>query len=321
MTLHKKFARSAIAALAFATVAGCATTPTTNPQVQNLRSNLTTLQGDPVLAPRAPVAIKEADDYVKMAEAAQGKEDVNINHLIYLADRKIETARARAEGKLAEDQMKELATERDRVRLDARTREAALARSDAEAQRALATQALTAAQQQQQAAELARQQAAAARKDAANAQQQAASAQQQADLAMLETQEYRRQIAELQAKETDRGLVVTLGDILFATAKADLKAGSQSRLDKVVAFLNKYPDRSVVIEGHTDSVGGEEYNLQLSQRRADQVKAYLTSHGVDANRVSAVGKGKGFPVASNQDAAGRQQNRRVEVVIQNAPKG
>lgn len=135
-----------------------------------------------------------------------------------------------------------------------------------------------------------------------------------------EADDLRRQLAELNAKETDRGLVVTLGDVLFDTGKSDLKSGATSNLSKLSAFLNKYPDRNVSIEGHTDNVGGEDYNLGLSQRRADAVKSYLMNQGIDISRLSASGKGKSSPVAGNDSVSGRQLNRRVEVVISNPPK-
>lgn len=127
-----------------------------------------------------------------------------------------------------------------------------------------------------------------------------------------------RQIAELNARETDRGLVVTLGDLLFATGKSNLTGGAGPNLDKLAAFLGEYPDRTVLIEGHTDSVGSAESNYLLSQRRADSVRSYLVSRGVQANRLTTAGLGQGSPVASNDTATGRQQNRRVEVIISNA---
>jgi outer membrane protein OmpA-like peptidoglycan-associated protein len=139
----------------------------------------------------------------------------------------------------------------------------------------------------------------------ANSQQQAA--------------ELQRQIDVLQAKPTDRGLIVTLGDVLFDTGKASLKAGATSNLNKLVAFLNEYSDRTVLIEGYTDSVGSEDYNQGLSERRADSVKSYLAGQGIGSIRLSASGKGESDPVASNDSAAGRQQNRRVEVIISNPP--
>lgn len=152
-------------------------------------------------------------------------------------------------------------------------------------------------------ADAARGDADAARMDTAAAQRQAA--------------DLRAQIAELNAQATDRGLVVTLGDVLFASGKSDLKGGATSNLAKLSAFLNEYQDRTVVIEGHTDSVGAADYNQGLSQRRADAVKSYLVSQGVASSRLVASGMGQGSPIASNDSATGRQQNRRVEVIISN----
>lgn len=150
--------------------------------------------------------------------------------------------------------------------------------------------------------------------DAAKAQTAAAN-----NAAALAAADYQKQIDALQAKVTDRGLVLTLGDVLFSTGKADLKSGSTDNLNKLVAFLGKYPDRTAAIEGYTDSVGTEDYNQGLSERRADSVRAYLVSQGVDSSRLSASGKGERSPVAGNDTAEGRQQNRRVEVVIANNP--
>lgn len=150
------------------------------------------------------------------------------------------------------------------------------------------------------------------------ASQQADTAKQQAETANQQVTDLQRQLAELHAKQTDRGMVLTLGDVLFDTGKATLKPGAQSTLDRLAMFLKQSPDSSVVIEGHTDSVGSEDYNLELSQRRAEAVRAALLGRNVDAQRVAAIGKGKSEPVAGNDTAAGRQQNRRVEIVIQSA---
>ncbi len=139
----------------------------------------------------------------------------------------------------------------------------------------------------------------------------------EADLARQQADDLQRQIAELNAKATDRGLVVTLGDLLFETGKSELKGGAASNLSKLSAFLNKYPDRTIVIEGHTDSVGSDDYNVNLSQRRANSVQQFLLAQGIAANRLSASGKGENFPVASNDSSSGRQMNRRVEVIIAN----
>ena len=153
----------------------------------------------------------------------------------------------------------------------------------------------------------------AARDQATMAQAAAASAQQQAA-------DLQREIDALRAKPTDQGLVLTLGDVLFATGRADLKPGAIADVDRLVTFLNKYPDRTVIIEGHTDNVGNTESNQLLSQNRADSVRSYLTQRGVDPGRIQTKGMGESVPVASNDTAGGKQQNRRVEIIVSNPPR-
>ena len=120
-------------------------------------------------------------------------------------------------------------------------------------------------------------------------------------------------------KPTDPGLVLTLGDVLFTSGRAELQPVAMGNLHQLVNFLDKYPDRRVAIHGYTDSLGSEEYNQGLSERRANSVKAYLADHGIDSTRLSASGMGQSAPVAGNDSGAGRQQNRRVEVIISNPP--
>jgi outer membrane protein OmpA-like peptidoglycan-associated protein len=266
VTPSKTLIATAVAAVL---LAACAAAPVKPDGAADARSKLTQLQSDPNLAGRAPLAVKEADAAVQVAEQPQADKELGA-YRVYLADRKIEIARAQAETSLAEDQRAALSAKREASRLDARTREAD-----------------------------------AAHVAAANSEQQAA--------------ELQRQIDALQAKPTDRGLVVTLGDVLFDTGKASLKPGATSNLNKLVTFLNEYSDRTVLIEGYTDSVGSEDYNQGLSERRADSVKSYLAGQGIGSIRLSASGKGESEPVASNDSAAGRQQNRRVEVIISNPP--
>lgn len=138
-----------------------------------------------------------------------------------------------------------------------------------------------------------------------------------ADAARNDAEEMRRQIEAMQAEATDRGLVLTLGDVLFATGRSEVKVGSASNLNKLVAFLNKYPERKVQIEGHTDNVGSEDSNQGLSQRRADSVRSYLMQQGIGADRLVAAGKGESQPIADNASDSGRQQNRRVVAIIEN----
>jgi len=123
------------------------------------------------------------------------------------------------------------------------------------------------------------------------------------------------EVEALKATPTPRGLVLTLGDVLFDTGRAQLNTGAARKLDQLSQFLSEHPDRRVQVDGFTDSVGSDSYNLDLSQRRADAVKSALLSRGVNPTRIVSQGYGKAFPVASNADAAGRQLNRRVEIVI------
>jgi outer membrane protein OmpA-like peptidoglycan-associated protein len=123
------------------------------------------------------------------------------------------------------------------------------------------------------------------------------------------------EIDALKAKPTDRGLVLTLGDVLFETGSSTLSPGAGRNLDRLVQFLAEHPDRLVQIDGFTDSIGTDSFNQDLSQRRADAVRFALLSRGISSARVATQGYGKSYPVASNSESSGRQLNRRVEVVI------
>jgi outer membrane protein OmpA-like peptidoglycan-associated protein len=146
--------------------------------------------------------------------------------------------------------------------------------------------------------------------------QQAQAATAQAQSAEERAKSLERELADLKGKKTDRGIVVTMGDVLFDTGKATLKPGAYATVDRLATVLKEDTSRKVMIEGHTDNVGSDEYNQQLSERRAASVQAALFERGVDASQISTVGKGETTPVASNDDPAGRQQNRRVELVFQ-----
>lgn len=132
--------------------------------------------------------------------------------------------------------------------------------------------------------------------------------------------EAQQQLQQLQAKQTDRGMVMTLGDVLFDTGKDTLKPGAELNIDRLSKYLQGSPGTKIIVEGHTDNRGSEEYNEDLSNRRAQAVAKALESRGISTDRIEAVGRGKNYPVASNDDAAGRQQNRRVEIVFSN-PEG
>jgi outer membrane protein OmpA-like peptidoglycan-associated protein len=137
----------------------------------------------------------------------------------------------------------------------------------------------------------------------------------QRDQAAEQAARLQAEVDQLKATPTPRGLVLTLGDVLFDTGRAELNPGAGRKLDQLAQFLNDHKDRRVQIDGFTDSVGTDAYNEDLSQRRADAVKSALMFRGVDASRISTEGYGKAYPVANNNDSGGRQLNRRVEVVI------
>ena len=298
-----------------ALLAACASVPTKPAGAAEARARLTQLQSDPDLGGRAPVAMKDADAAMNFAEQPQPDKELAA-HAVYMANTKIDIARAQAETRFAEDQRTALSEQREKARLDARTREAdvaqgkvAMAQSESAERKVEAEQArgqTIAANAAAAASDLARSEAA-----AANAAAAASAAEQSAEL--------QRQIEALQAKVTDRGLVITLGDVLFTTGQANLKSSASGNLNKLVTFLNQYPNRTVMIEGFTDSVGTDEYNLGLSQRRADSVKSYLMQQGIDTTRLAASGKGESQPVEGNDTATGRQQNRRVAVIINDPP--
>jgi OmpA-OmpF porin, OOP family len=152
-------------------------------------------------------------------------------------------------------------------------------------------------------------------REAETAKQQVATAQATAEVKTEEADRARSELAELQAKKTDRGMVITLGDVLFDTNAATLKPGAALTIDRLANFLESNTDTRILIEGHTDSTGSDAYNEELSRRRAQAVANDLESRGVDSTRLKVIGRGEGYPVADNSSAAGRQQNRRVEIVF------
>jgi outer membrane protein OmpA-like peptidoglycan-associated protein len=130
-----------------------------------------------------------------------------------------------------------------------------------------------------------------------------------------ETARVQSELDALNATTTPRGMVLTLGDVLFDTGRAELKSGASRNLDQLAKFLVEHPERRVQVDGFTDSVGTDSYNEELSQRRADAVREALITRGVEPSRIGTEGYGKAYPVATNADSGGRQLNRRVEVVI------
>ena len=289
------------ALLAVAVVAGCSTVE--NSRLNEARNDYSAAQSDPKVAKLAPAELKLAGEALDKANAAASKkeDEDKVTHLAHLAKQRVAVAQETAKQKEAELAVTEASTERSKIRLDARTQEADTAKQKAET-----------AQRQ---AEASQQQSEAAQQQAVMSQQQSEMSQQQARDAEMLAGQLETQLKELNAKKTDRGLVITLGDVLFDTNKAQLKPGATRSLQKLATFLKQYPERKAQVEGYTDSTGSANYNQELSDRRAHAVRASLLDMGVSSDRITTHGYGKESPVASNDTPAGRQMNRRVEIIL------
>ena len=281
---------------AFGVLAACATTPERVPQLEEARAKVQALAQDPMVQQAASRELAAARNTLQLAEMALEKREplVRVTHLSYLAARHADIGQARLEEARARADIAKAEAERNRVLLAARSQEAAAAR--------LATEdARRAADDARRATDAARLETSAAQIEAQTQAEAAESA--------------RRALAELQAKETERGMVLTLSDVLFDTGAATLKPGAIDTLGRLATFLEQNAEMRLIIEGHTDSQGSEAYNEDLSRRRGQAVANELVSRGISSSRFEVVGRGEAIPVADNTTAAGRQQNRRVEIVF------
>jgi outer membrane protein OmpA-like peptidoglycan-associated protein len=289
--MNKSILKPAALALAIA-LSACSSAPTTTSMLDQARSEYMAAQGNPAVAQYAAVELRQATAALDRAnEAAARKESIaEVDKLAYVAKQRVATAQEVAKQKSAEAAVADAARQRDQVRLEARTMEADQAKRSAEQAKAEADAARMAAENQ----------AAATR-----------NAQAQADALAA-------QLADLKAKQTERGIVMTMGDVLFNVDQANLTAGGMQTLQKLADVMRQHPDRNVMVEGFTDSTGSEEHNLQLSQRRAEAVRSALMNMGIEGTRISTRGYGEAYPVASNANSADRQLNRRVEIVLSEA---
>jgi outer membrane protein OmpA-like peptidoglycan-associated protein len=279
-------------------LAACSTTPTTTPTLDQARADFVAANNNPQISSYAPLQFKEASDALDRANAAAAKKESlsDIDRLAYIAKQKIATAQEVARAKAAEANIADASRQRTEISLEARTAEAERAKRDA----ANAQAAAAAAQQQ-----------------AATAQQQAATAQDQTRMMAERAARLEALLVDLNAKKTERGMVVTIGDVLFATNEANLTPNGMSTLRKLADVMAQNPERSVLVEGFTDSTGSSSYNQNLSQRRANAVAMALGSMGVPRERIAMKAYGEAFPVAANDTASNRQLNRRVEIVLSN----
>jgi len=289
---------------------------------------------------KAQASLDRAEDYYRRKQgkpvetaardAAQMAEDARVIALRRREQKSIADARererqrteeARARATTAEAEQQHEAEQRARAEDDRRAAE--LARQQAESAQQQAEQARQAALTAQQQAEANR---LAAEQQAQQAQQQAQQYQQQAQQAVQEKEALRQRLQQqlnsiLQTRDTARGLIVNMSDVLFDTNKYTLKPGAREKLAKVSGILLAYPGLKVQVEGYTDSTGTPEYNQRLSEQRSMTVRDYLVGQGINMNSVTAQGFGQNAPVASNATASGRQQNRRVQMVVSGEPIG
>ncbi|MGM9481128.1 OmpA family protein [Roseateles sp. NT4] len=301
----KTIAQLTALAAATALFAGCASAPTVTPGLREARSTVQSAEADPAVLKYASLDIKKASDSLRRAEELSAKREApaDIDSAAYIASTQARTAMAIGRAATQEEAIKAAEADRERARADANANRANMAQAQA-------VNAQIAAANASADANVARQQAAAANADAANAQAQAANAQAQAAALAQE-------LADLQAKQTDRGMLVTLGDVLFEFGRAEIKPAAQNSIGKLAHYLNQHPDRRILIEGFTDSVGSDSANLTLSQRRSQAVAEALRAQGVDPTRIATRGYGEAYPVASNSSTSDRAMNRRVEVYISN----
>lgn len=270
-----------------AILSGCSAVP--NPALTDAHNAYNNARVNTQVGTLAELEMKQADDSLKKADLAYAEDDEDeaVNHFAYVATQQVAIAQATAIRKVAETAVNNAESKRNQVRLDARTAEADAAKRQA----ALSQQTV----------------------DRQNTELAVAGANSERDQALLAQQDIL--INQLNAKKTARGLVITLGDVLFRSNKARLQSGGLRNVDKLADFLKQYSGYKVLIEGYTDSKGGAEFNEELSDRRAYAVRTALVDGGVNSERIMTRGYGEEYPVADNDTAANRQLNRRVEIIL------
>jgi outer membrane protein OmpA-like peptidoglycan-associated protein len=289
-------------------LSACATiSPQEKSAYDQAQAEVQQLEADPLANQAAGKPLMDARaDLANATEAYQHHDAANVMYWSYLARRQAQIGEADTAELRARNQVAQANSERERVLLDNQRHRTEVAQEEArqaEAQSQATQQQLAQLQVQQQAAQ---------------AQQQIEQAQQQAEQARAQEQQTREQLEALQARETSRGMVLTLsGSLLFATGRDIIEPGALPQLQQVAAFMQQHPKEKLRIEGFTDSRGSDQLNDALSQRRADAVAKALQADGVDPSRLEEIARGSSLPIASNDTAAGRLQNRRVEIVFSN----
>lgn len=297
----------------------CSSNPKPNEAVNLAGSRFEAAQGNAQVASLAADELKQADAALRIAKKSWADRDEagTVNHLAYLAGQRVSIAEETAANRAAQAIVAGAGAERDKARLAMRTNEVDQAQQKlAEEQRINAAKSAALSQADQQLA-LAAQEKFDMTAERAAADQDAMLQKERSDARVSNLES---QLKELSAKNTDRGMVVTLGDVLFGSGKSKILPGSEGKIAKLAEFFRSNPDRSALIEGYTDSVGNAGSNKILSQERATAVMNTLIDRGVPADRLGIRAHGAENPVASNATAAGRQMNRRVEIVFAQTPE-
>lgn len=284
-------------------VGACSTTPKSTSLLDQTRSDYRMAQSNPGVATYAPLEMKQAGDALAQANAAanDNASAEKIDQLAYLARQKIALTQEVAKQKSAEAEVAGAGKVRNQILLDQRTNEANIANNSAEKSRV--------------AAQVAQGEAAEAQRKAQAAHEEAAAALRKTQEAQARATQLEAQLVELAARKTDRGIVITLGDVLFGTDLARLNPQGMLTAQKLANVLQQNPQRTVLVEGFTDSTGATAHNQDLSERRAGAVQSALLELGVARERVAIRGFGETYPVAANDTAQNRQLNRRVEIVL------
>jgi outer membrane protein OmpA-like peptidoglycan-associated protein len=249
---------------------------------------------DQNMATYAQGTLMEADNAIKAGEQASDYKEVD--HQAYLAERKTQVAKTVTEGKMAEKERDASSREKDQLVFQTKRQVDAKSRELQESKMELAAGAVVLSQ---------------AEKEKMDAEAQARKAEKE----KAENELFIRELSRLVARQTDRGVTVTLGDVLFATGRSTLSLQADDNIDKLVEFMSKYSYVNVLVEGYTDSVGKEDMNLALSLKRADAIKERLVDKEINPQRITTKGYGEQYATADNNTIDGRKQNRRVEILL------
>lgn len=304
-------------------VAACATQPKDDIAINNLRNELNALRSDSELAALVPRAITDAERAVRAA-GESGLKEGDQAHRVLIAEKRIEIARSEAMHARSKAELEALESRRTELLLRASRLEVEQARREAERAQLLSAATMEEIERTRMDAEAAREARTHAREEAEQARRLADAqaneielARREAQLATQAAESLRRRLEYMELRETDRGVVVTLGDVLFEVGRSDLHDDARTHLADVVELLQSEPGNRIRIEGHTDATGPAEVNSRLSQQRAEAVRDALADLGIAADRITAVGMGEDFPIASNETDEGRARNRRVDVILLN----